>query len=77
MPARRGNATVQLDARTFPASPLATAITTVLLIAAGCLLMGVATLIHAPAWAAIGSVLVPAGIFMVIRFMPGKNSKNK
>jgi len=41
----------------------------VLLIAAGCLVMGVAAMIGAPTWAAAAGLLVPAGIFIVIRFM--------
>jgi hypothetical protein len=71
VPTRRGRATVQLDTQTLAGSPLGAAITTVLLIAAGCLLMGVATLVSAPVWAAaIGGALLPAGIFVIIRFMP-------
>jgi hypothetical protein len=70
VPMRRGRATIQLDTQTLAGSPLGAAITTVLLIAAGCLLMGVATLVSAPVWAVIGSPLMPASIFMIIRFIP-------
>lgn len=72
VPTSRGRATVQLDTQTLAGSPLDAAITTVLLISAGCLLMGVAALVSAPVWTVIGGALVPAGIFMIIRSMPCK-----
>ena len=73
MPTRLGNATVQVDTRTFAGSPLATAITTVLLITAGCLAMGVAHLISAPIWAAVVGLLLPSGIFIILRLIPRRN----
>ena len=64
---RPGGPAFKLDTRTFAASPLATAITTVLLIAVGCVVMGVAAMIGAPLWAAIGGLFVPAAVYAAIR----------
>ena len=62
MPTPRGNASVQLDTRTLAGSPLATAITTVLLVAAGCLAMGAARLISAPMWITVSGLVFPSAV---------------
>lgn len=67
MPSWLGGSTLQLDTRTFAGSPLTAAITTALLIATGCLVMGVAAAIGAPAWLVVGALFVPAALYVVIR----------
>jgi hypothetical protein len=73
MPTRLGNATVGLETQTFAGTSLAAAITTLLLVAAGCLVMVVAAMISAPTWATISGLLVPAGIFMIIQSRVGRS----
>ena len=67
MPAWLGGATVKMDTQTLAGSPLAAAVTTMLLIAAGCLAMGIAAAVSAPVWATITALFLPAAIFTVIR----------
>jgi hypothetical protein len=72
VPMPRGEASIELDTRTFAGSTLATAITTVLLVAAGCLAMGVADLISAPMWIAAVGLLFPSGVFVLLRLIPSR-----
>jgi hypothetical protein len=71
MPAWLGGGTVTLDTKTLAGSRLADAITTFLVVAAGCLALGALTGAsaagaHVPSWAIIGSLLAPAVIYTTI-----------
>ena len=54
-------------ARTLSGSPLATAITTLVLVIAGCLVAGTAAAAGAPMWLVIIGLFAPTGIYTTIR----------
>jgi hypothetical protein len=68
-PSWLGGMSLKLDSRTFGGSSLAMAITVVLLTASGCLIAGTAAAIGAPMWVIVGGLLIPAGVFAVVRVL--------
>jgi hypothetical protein len=57
---------IKLKARVTPGSPLSSAIITVALISSGCGCVGTLFAIGAPAWAAVGSVLLPVVAYLAV-----------
>lgn len=64
-----GGGTIKLNTRTSAGSSLAMAVTVVLLTASGCFIAGTAAAIGAPMWAIIGSLLIPVGVFAIVRLL--------
>ena len=62
-----GGMSIKLGTETFGGSSLATAIAAVLLTISGCFIAGTAAAVGAPAWVTIGGLLLPAGIFAIVR----------
>lgn len=76
MPARLGGGTFKLAAEVHAGSPQGTAVTTLLLLLASCLVAGVARGIGVPALAAlIIGLCTPIGIFTLIRLTSGHWTK--
>jgi hypothetical protein len=72
MPNWLGGATVRMVARTISGSPLATAITTTVVVIAGCLMAGIAATVAAPMWLVITALFAPTGIYATIRIASGR-----
>ena len=72
-----GGSSVVIDTTTLAGSRLATAITVLLLVAAGCLALAVVAGVNAggisvPYWAALGSFLLPAALYLILIGVKGK-----
>lgn len=68
-----GGGTLKLAAQVHAGSPQSTAMTTFLLVASACITIGVASVIGAPAMAAlIVGLCVPVGTYTLVRFISGR-----